>query len=291
MGGAYTVSEQLKYWRSGVKPVEVMSITRQTSQILLLLSEQLAGLAGVSNDGSKQSKSDVPPNSLYAGKHKNKHNKAQASKVPINNAREEPVARDKDASNPANQQLLLDNAKWIPLKPQVLSLMASSVLFQAINIQPTTAGTSAGNTSQVVQFPSVGFRSLQSSMSQLLTNVSACLDADSRAVVVALARRLLPTAYALLLTMQVNDARLQRGLAVYKHHMYQAGSALLATMGACTALLDVVMATGSQQAELMAACEQMSTAKSFKDAAKGLDMFLKVMMGKHHKVHLQLVRR
>lgn len=291
MGGDYTVSEQLKYWRSSeVNPAEVTSLARQAGQLLLLLSEQLAKLVRLpSNVQSSHTQS--------AGKIRNfvksmKGGRGPAGRAATSLSREEPAGTSKSSST-AHLPIPMGHAKWVPMKQQVMAMVASSFSLQetAATASNSIAPHIARNTRGAVQLPSPRVASLQHSTFQLASTVSASSEAEFEAVSVSLARRLLPTAYALLLTMQANDARVKSRLATSLHQAYKAGKAMSATQGACNALFEIVESVcDAPYAGLVAACGEMRAARFFNDAASGLHLYIKAMQGECGKKHLKLVR-
>lgn len=342
MGGVHGIKAQMQHWRSdSVQPAAVTDLARQTAQLLLLLSKQLAALLYVPPPVKKQLPllGRFPPGAANRRREATLQTPGSASARSVSSA----ATLLTPALVDSQQQASVGFAKWTPMKQQIMALVSTSLSLRTqlpiVNYDRSSQGVAntslaaggsssstavgsmgAGLTQGQAPDMSQGMLNLRHKLSELSCTVPAQPDAEGRAVAVALAGRLLPTAYAFFLTMQVNNARMQKGMSKSKQQLFHDGVALAAAQGACAALLEVAVSaysvtptegnylggvtlTTQQQAadlhpakgrdaaaaRVVSACKDMGTAKLMIDAARGLHDYSKAMHGSQSSDHLKLV--
>lgn len=245
MSSGFKAGEQLSYWQKKANVMEIRARALHTSQLLLLLSQQLSVLvpaavshsshpaasseAATTADGTAVSAASPPPPTPQeqAADVVAVTETAGSADVAVAVAGADKAAPEESSASRSAAAAL----RWVPLQQQISKLVSAL-------LEPPSASSSSGSSTASTAV----LRGLQRNLNNLAGAMSTRSDADSVTLAISLAARLLPTAAALLLSMQLNDILGERRgkTPKQKAEAYSASPAIGVMQGACALLLDAV---------------------------------------------------
>lgn len=249
MSSGFAAGAQLTYWQIKTEVKDVRGYALHTSQLMLLLAQQLSFLvpAAAPQFSSATPSTDAPAT-------------APASSTAGSSSESAPPAAAAGAGETSASRAAAAAARWVPMQQQITKLVG------AVLDPPSGTGSSCSSSSSGSPASITVLSGLQRNLTGIVQTLSAHTDSDSVSLAVSLATRLLPTASALLLSMQLSDAvgRRKGETPKQKAEAYDKTTSVPTMQGACALLLAAVargaVATGQRRHTTVVATDADSAA-------------------------------
>ncbi|MEW5318036.1 MAG: hypothetical protein WDW38_009289 [Sanguina aurantia] len=249
MSSGFAAGAQLTYWQIKTEVKDVRGYALHTSQLMLLLAQQLSFLvpAAAPQFSSATPSTDAPAT-------------APASSTAGSSSESAPPAAAAGAGETSASRAAAAAARWVPMQQQITKLVG------AVLDPPSGTGSSCSSSSSGSPASITVLSGLQRNLTGIVHALSARTDSDSVSLAVSLATRLLPTASALLLSMQLSDAvgRRKGETPKQKAEAYDKTTSVPTMQGACALLLAAVargaVATGQRRHTTVVATDADSAA-------------------------------